>query len=316
MTFLSLLAALLLDLYVVLPVRGKLDNLLHGYADFVRHHLDGGEHGLGLVAWLAVTIPVVLVAGLIFGLLYFFSPVLGWLFNVAVLFCLIHFKRNADRMTAMGHDLRNDDLATARATLAAWRGLPEPGGLGPGPDALDSSALVRLSIELAFIDVHRHWFGLVFWFILLPGPIGPLLYWMAVRLSEFWGEGKRDTSHAFANFAREAFYWIDWMPQRFTAITFAIVGNFEDAAFCWRSQPQAWPDRGTGVLLASGAGALGVRLGEPIATNEKIEYRAELGIGEAAESDHLHSAEGLIWRAMVVWIGLLLLLTVASWFGR
>ncbi len=314
MTFLSLLAALLLDLYVILPVRSKLDHLLHGYADFVRHHLDGGEHHLGLVAWLAVTAPVVLVAGLIFGLLHYFSPVLGWLFNVAGLFCLIHFKRNADRMMTMAHDLRKDDLSDARATLAAWRGMPGPGGVGP--DALDSSALARLSIEQAFIDVHRHWFGLVFWFILLPGPIGPLLYWMAARLSEFWGDGRRDTSHAFANFAREAFYWIDWLPQRFTAITFAIVGNFEDAAFCWRSQARAWPDRGTGVLLASGAGALGVRLGEPIATSENIEYRAELGVGETAEPDHLHSAEGLIWRAMVVWIGLLLLLTVASWFGR
>ena len=133
MTFLSLLAALLLDLYVILPVRSKLDHLLHGYADFVRHHLDGGEHRLGLAAWLAVTIPILLIAGLIFGLLYYFSPVLGWLFNVAVLFCLIHFKRNADRMTAMGHDLRNDDLANARVTLASWRGMPEPGGL-PGGD--------------------------------------------------------------------------------------------------------------------------------------------------------------------------------------
>ena len=69
MTFLSLLAALLLDLYVILPVRSKHDHLLHRYADFVRHHLDGGEHRLGLAAWFAVTIPILLIAGLIFGLL-------------------------------------------------------------------------------------------------------------------------------------------------------------------------------------------------------------------------------------------------------
>ena len=314
MTFISLLAALLLDLYVIPAVRGRFDRLLHAYADFVRRQLDGGEHRLGLIAWLAVTIPVVLAAWLLFGLLNYFSPVLGWMFNVSVLFCLVHFKRNADRMTTMAIDLRKEDLAEARAALASWRGVRGPGGTGS--EALDASALARLSIEQAFIDVHRHWFGLVFWFVLLPGPTGPLLYWVASRLREVWGTGKRDTSEAFADFARKAFQWIDWMPQRLTAITFAIVGNFEDAAYCWRSQASAWPDPDSGVLLASGAGALGVRLGEPIATSEKIEYRPELGAGEVAEPDHLHSAEGLIWRSMVVWIGLLLLLTVASLIGR
>ncbi len=308
MTFISLLAALLLDLYVILPVRGKFDQLLHAYSDFVRHYLDGGEHRLGLIAWLAVVLPILLGVWLIYFLLNYFSPVLGWLFNVSILFCLIHFKRNADRMNAMAIELRKDDLAEARAALADWRGMPG--------DQLDASALARLSIEQAFIDVHRHWFGLVFWFVLLPGPIGPLLFWIAMRLREFWREQTRETSQAFADFARRAFHVINWVPQRLTAITFAIVGNFEDAAFCWRSQATNWPDKETGVLLASGAGALGVRLGEPIATPEKVEYRPELGSGESAEPDHLRSAEGLIWRSMVVWIGLLLLLTVASWFGR
>ena len=308
MTFISLLAALLLDLYVIMPADGKLDALLHSYSNFVRHHLDGGEHRLGLIAWLAVVLPIVILVALIFLVANYFSPVLGWLFNVGVLFCLIHFKRNADRMTTMAINLRKDDLTDARATLASWRGMPA--------DALEASALGRLAIEQAFIDVHRHWFGLVFWFVLLPGPTGPLLYWIASRLRDFWSEDKRETSQAFADFARKAFRWIDWIPQRLTAITFAIVGNFEDAAYCWRSQARAWPDRDTGVLLASGAGALGVRLGEPIATQDKVEYRPELGTGEAAEPDHLHSAEGLIWRSMVVWIGLLLLLTIASWFGR
>ena len=308
MPFISLLGALLLDLDVILPVRGQFDRLLQLYSDFVRHQLDGGEHRLGLIAWLAVAVPIILGTWLVFCLLSYFSPVLGWLMNVAVLFGLIHFKRNADRMSAMAIDLRKDDLAEARATLASWRGMPG--------EALDASTLARLSIEQAFVDVHRHWFGLVFWFVLLPGPIGPLLYWVALRLREFWAESKRDTSPAFAEFARKAFHWIDWLPQRLTAITFAIVGNFEDAAYCWRSQARGWPDSDTAALLSSGAGALGVRLGEPIVMNENSEYRPELGTGEAAEPDHLHSAEGLIWRAMVVWIGLLLLLTIASWFGR
>jgi len=307
MTFLCLLAALLLDLYVAFPVRSQVDDLLRGYAEFVRHSLDGGEHRLGIMAWLAVVVPLLLAAALLYALLYSVGPLLAGLFNVAILFALIHFKRNADRITAMARNLRKDDLTEARALLAMWRGKPS--------DGLDSSALARLAIEHAFIDVHRHWFGLVFWFVVLPGPTGPILYWLAAQLQELWSTTKRDTSPAFGDFARRIFYAIDWIPQRLTAITFAIVGNFEDAAFCWRSQAAGWSDRNAGVLLASGAGAMGIRLGEPISGEDRVEFRPEIGAGEAAEADHLHSAEGLIWRAMVVWVGLILLLSVASWMG-
>jgi cobalamin biosynthesis protein CobD/CbiB len=54
------------------------------------------------------------------------------------------------------------------------------------------------------------------------------------------------------------------MPIRVTAASFAVVGDFEGAAHCWRTQAVSWPEAGSGILLASGAGALGVRLGMPV----------------------------------------------------
>ena len=41
------------------------------------------------------------------------------------------------------------------------------------------------------------------------------------------------------------------------------LGDFEDALYCWRTQAGQWPDRNAGIVLASGDGALGVRLGLP-----------------------------------------------------
>ena len=58
MTFLTLVAALLLDLYVLVPVRGKFDGILQHYAELVRHTLDAGEHHFGIIAWLAVIAPI------------------------------------------------------------------------------------------------------------------------------------------------------------------------------------------------------------------------------------------------------------------
>ena len=43
------------------------------------------------------------------------------------------------------------------------------------------------------------------------------------------------------------------------------------------------------------------------------EFRPELGMGEPADADILPSAIGLVWRALLVWLAVVLLLTVAYW---
>ena len=69
-----------------------------------------------------------------------------------------------------------------------------------------------------------------------------------------------------------------------------------------------------GIILASGAGALGVTLGGPIPVlGGEPDFRPELGLGEPADPDLLTSAIGLGWRALVLWLLLMLLLTLANW---
>ena len=106
--------------------------------------------------------------------------------------------------------------------------------------------------------------------------------------------------------------------MRLTALGFAIVGDFEDAAYCWRMQAKTWPategGEATGIMLASGAGALGVHLGGPIAAAwRRADLRPELGMGDAATPEVLPSAVGLVWRALVLWLVLILLITLANW---
>jgi len=185
--------------------------------------------------------------------------------------------------------------------------------------------------------------------VLLPGPSGAILYRFALFLNHRWGglgrtgasgplfdlsEGAGATSDLagpetraaleradepvggrFGEFARNAFRAIDWVPARFTAASFAIVGDFEDAAYCWRTQAARWPDEILGVVLAAGAGALGVRLGMPIPRGPTLEERPELGLGEDADTAFLDSTVGLVWRALVLILVLLLVLSVARAFG-
>ena len=93
--------------------------------------------------------------------------------------------------------------------------------------------------------------------------------------------------------------------------TFAVVGDFEDAAWCWRMQAPTWSDRNEGTLIAAGAGALGVRLGQPINEAGEIVERPEMGTGDEAEVEYLQSTVGLVRRTLILNVLVLLMLQVS-----
>ncbi len=104
-----------------------------------------------------------------------------------------------------------------------------------------------------------------------------------------------------------------------TAFAFAVVGDFEDAVYCWRTQAGRWADRSSGILLSSGAGALGVRLGQPIVDPVQADEGGDgsplLGVGEEADPDFMQSTIGLVWRTLVLILLILVLVAVAGWMG-
>jgi cobalamin biosynthesis protein CobD/CbiB len=46
-----------------------------------------------------------------------------------------------------------------------------------------------------------------------------------------------------------------------------------------------------------------------------VSFRPELGLGDDADVNTMTSAVGLIWRALVIWMFILALMTAARWFG-
>ena len=86
------------------------------------------------------------------------------------------------------------------------------------------------------------------------------------------------------------------------------------------------------LLLMAGSGALGVRIADPAT---EAEVRAAQTSGSETESGpmpsqpsgfdwqgvepdapSLRSAVGLVWRALILWILLFAMLTIANWLGR
>ncbi len=304
MSLLALIAALVLEQWHPLADRRTLFSPVARYAAFLERKFNAGGAQHGVIAWLLAVVPPVLVTWLIYAVAYHASPALALVLNVAALYATMGFRQCSHYFTDIHLALKQDDIAKARETLAVWRGR--------NCDGLDAEMVARLAIEEALITAHRHVFAVVFWFVLLPGPAGAILYRLAKSLERRWGTGDAPQPGQFGRFARQSFAALDWLPARFTAAAFAIVGDFEDSIYCWRTQASHWPDRSLGVVLASGAGAMGVKLGSPLVEDGAIVDRPELGIGEQADAGHLDTTIGLIWRALVMWLLMLLILGVAS----
>jgi adenosylcobinamide-phosphate synthase len=306
MKFLALLAALLLEQAWPLRAENRLHDGFSRYAQLLESQFNGGQPRHGAIAWMLAALPPVVAALILYLVLWSLNPLAGWAWAVAVLYFTMGFRRFSHYFTEIQHALRAGELAVARERLGKWRGV--------SASELNAGEIARVTIEQGLIASHRHVFGTLFWFVAL-GPAGAVLYHCATTLAEKWGWRTDPEMLQFGRFADRAHYWLDWVPVRLTAASFAIVGNFEDAVYCWREQAPLWSTGAYGYILASGAGALGVQLGGPLHQHGTLEYRPELGIGAEADREDLDVAVRLIWRALVLWMFLIFIASLAHALG-
>lgn len=276
------------------------------YADMLESRLNGLQAGHGAIAWLVAVLPLALLTLIIDALLRHTHGLLAIAWSVAVLYVAMGFRRFSHAFTEIAHALREQNINAARDVLGRWRGEPA--------DELQADEVARVTIELGLLQAHRYVLGPIFWFVLL-GPVGPVVYRAADLIVGRWGRAVERDKRVFALFAERAMFWIDWLPARATAVSFAIAGNFEDAAYCWRTQAGTWNRGAEGVVLASGAGALGVRLGGSLREEGMLNQRPDLGLGSTVVIEDLRAAVGLIWRALVLWLVLLLVVSLARAVG-
>jgi len=315
MSLLALIAALLLEQLHPLSSRKHLYGWLSGYVDFFQHHFNVGQYKHGKIAWLLAVLPLLFAVMASTWLLHQVHPLWAWAFNVLVLYLTMGFRQFSHYFTGIHRALRNGNLEEARVLLTHWRGIAS--------HELNPEEIARLAIEEALIASHRNVFGVILWFVLfsaigLGGAAGALLYRLGQFLCKRWGNEHHEKASElgeFGYFARKMFHLLEWLPVRMTALTFAIVGDFEDTLYCWRSQAKNWPNNETGILLSSGAGALGVRLGMPIPQGGLPLDRASLGLGDEADIGFMQSTIGLVWRSIIFWLVLLLMLTLSSLLG-
>ncbi|MEA5096975.1 MAG: CobD/CbiB family protein [Burkholderiaceae bacterium] len=318
MTFLSILCALLIEQFKPMRANNPVYAGIKMLAARIEVWCNAGHPRHGRFGWILMVALLTVPVALINWFLSHFNPLAELIWNVLVVYLTLGFRRYSHYFTSIQIALASGDETTARTQLAEWTKQDTVG--------MEVPEITRIAIEKALVASHRNVFGVFFWFLLPFGPAGAVMYRVAEYLASAWNEPEHMKNEAFGRFAGRAFYWIDWIPARLTAIAFAVVGNFEDAVYAWRNFASRWQDETAGIILSTGGGAMGIRLGTPaekainvLPTDPTMvdSYGVEPDIlpGEEPTLRAFQSTVGLVWRALLLWMLMLLLLSIAVWLG-
>ncbi len=338
MSFFAIVFALLFEQARPLAASNPIHAGLRNWARFASRNVDAGKTKHAWLAWaIAVLLPAALVTAVYWALVWSLGWLAATLWNVAILYATLGFRQFSHHFTAIRDALDADNAsgeAQARELLAQWQQVDA--------SELPRSEILRHVIEYSVLAAHRHVFGVLAWFSLLSvlglGPAGAVLYRMSEFVSRYWKFRRaslvqahyQPTSQALQEAAAQAWHSIDWLPARVTALGFAVVGSFEDAIDGWRNHAQRFPNDNDGVILAATSGAVNVRLGgealkPSFAPNTSQSFQSGTTPedlvdsastpGREPELAHLRSVVGLVWRSVVLWVGLLALLSLARLLG-
>lgn len=324
MSFFAIFLALVLEQARPLAPGNPVYQLLEQWTGWVTRTLDAGVRHIAWATWTMATLGPAALALLVHALANVWA---GWfvavLWNVALLYLALGFRQFSHHFTNIRDALDEGDETRARELLARWQQVQV--------GEIARSEVVRHVIEHSVIAAHRHVFGVFFWYAVLSivgmGPAGAVVYRLAEYVNRRWQREARSdagVSAMLAEVAGQAWQVLDWLPARATALGFAIVGSFEDAMDGWRNHAQKFPQDNDGVILAATAGAINVQLGGASLTRRPTDEEdaspssdqdTSSTPGQPAQTGHLASVVGLVWRSVIMWLVLVALLTMANLLG-
>jgi adenosylcobinamide-phosphate synthase len=306
MVFFTVLLVLLVEQARALSPDNRIHRMVRGSVAWAEGFFHAGqERHYGVMALVGLTGGWTLAAFVLWWLLASWALGLAWLLTLALLYLTIGFRQFSQRFTDMQLALNQNDIARAADIYLDWRRQTRP-------DAelslvgLDASRLVRLALEHALVCAFRQVFAVLFWFMVLPGPSGAVLYRVSELAARSWEQTGRRLDSEFAWAARRWLAVLDWIPARLTALAYAVAGQFEESTLMWRQTRDLDPDADT-LLTDAGFAAMGIRS----STGGRDALSAS---DRPLVSMDLAFAARLIWRALALWMGILLLLTVIGPF--
>lgn len=243
----------------------------------------------GIAAWALAVLPL---AGLALWLRLIAPDGIGWLLDVALLYFALGAQSLRQHVVRIANALESDDLPGARDAVGRI--------VSRDTSALDESAVARAAVESTLENGSDAVFGALFWFALFGGP-GALLFRLANTLDAMWGY-RNDRYLHFGYAAARIDDLLGYLPARFCALSYALLGHGRQALACWRAQAPAWDSPNAGPVMAAGGGSLGVSLGGAAIYHGQREDRPTLGTGPAPVTADIRRALALVERGIILWL--------------
>jgi adenosylcobinamide-phosphate synthase len=274
------------------------------WTESIEERFNGGKRIHGVGALILAVVPIVVGVVLVRYILGELGWILRFVFDVVVLYLCLDIYRLGKSANAVSEALETGDLQEANEQLRDLTGKHAP--------ETSEAAVARATIEGVLKQGNSLVISPIFWFILL-GPFGAVLQRLSSILDMLWG-------HRYERFAE--FGWaaarfddlLGWIPARITALSYALMGSFEDALHCWRRRLGIWSDINSGPLLASGFGAMHMQVCETSQDVSEYEERApELTV--VPDPGHVRRVVALVWRVLLLWLVIGILMTGAHLAG-
>ncbi|HEB63467.1 MAG TPA: cobalamin biosynthesis protein [Gammaproteobacteria bacterium] len=287
-TALTLLFAIFLDSTLGEP-RHKHPLVGFGHlVNFVEQSIYQSSRMRGVVATLLLLVPLIFVTHFIADI-----PLIGFLFEITVLYLAIGGRSLAEHAMKVYDALKEGDLESARAGVSNL--------VSRDTESMNENDTARATIESVLENGNDAVFGALFWFIVAGAP-GVVLYRLTNTLDAMWGY-KTERYFHFGWAAARLDDLLNYIPARLTALTYALLGHFETAIQCWRTQGHLWKSPNGGPVMAAGAGALNIKLGGAAVYHGELKEQTVLGEGQPAEADDIPRAVKLIKNGTWLWIG-------------
>lgn len=307
MSFFAALIALLLDQIRPASHAQMAERAAQAWVKAMLHWGDTGRHEhTRLLALLVILLPALAAWGLEYALSHL-NPALGWLWMIFVLYVCMGFRQFSTGFNAVRAALEAKDIDAARNAYQSWTAKPAA--------LMNEDELAQASASHGIAQTHVQVLAPLFAFALLPSVMGPVLYRVA-ELCATSNEARLTASPAFLAASRKLLAWINFIPARLSAAGFAIVGHFEEAASAWRNALPIAFDHPIQWVIQVAYGALAVhsepRIQAPGLSSEGKDNTTADPFYNVAALDfrpaQLGQVVGLLWRSVVMWMGLLALL--------
>jgi adenosylcobinamide-phosphate synthase len=253
------------------------------------------RRSLGVLALLVLVLPLVFIAGMLAAAPW------GPVFDLLVLYLALGLRSLGDHARSVERALAADELDNARIAVGMM--------VSRDTRRLDRRGVSAAAVESVLENGSDAVFGSLFWFAVAGAP-GVVLHRLVNTLDAMWGYRTRRLAD-FGWCAARFDDVLNWIPARLTAFTYAVLSIRPlHALACSGRQGGRTESPDAGVVMAAGAGALGVRLGGPGVYHGRVRRRPRFGTGAAPDATTIRRARRLVQRGAFLWV---LVILVTGW---